>query len=601
MNPGSKEASFSPTAVPAAVRFLPALLVLLACLVPFGSATAATTVPLTPEVRWAISVGEIDTAEDEIDGVSVDPNGNTVVSGVFRERVSFGNQIFQSHGLGDIFLASYSPSGEILWAKQFGSTGDDNTFDLKTDGDGNIIASGWFAGTVDFGGHHLTSNGIQDMFLVKFDAKGRTVWARSFGGPQGDGGNEIDVFPNGRIAVAGISDGTFTVDGQTYPFGGGSRDAYALRLDKDGKVKWVRPFNGPGSERIRAIDINSDGEVFVGFQYRGSVQSERFTVTSRGGWDGALAKLSSSGEPVWMLPFGGAGEDNLRGLASGPDGSVYASGLFEGPAILGDREIGPVGRAGDDYLMRISPGGASSWLVTFVGDGTGTGSEIRSDGHGVVTSSVVTSPLVITRDQETIGGISPPGGNPTSYLGGFTPDGTPRFLYTPQSPGTGSGALGDVLGISPDGRYVAQVLRFKGTLLAGNAALSTQSEKDSALIYLRTDVPAATSARLQFRRTPSANTKLVRGKKKRLKFTIRNTGELSAKRVRICVSPAGGFKGRLTTGCRSLGKIPGRDKTTVRLGIKPGGRARSRVAIKVQLKSRNAPNRSRHIPLRLVG
>lgn len=580
----------------------PALLLMLWSLSGGGPATAQAS--LAPAVIWAAPIGTTDTAEDEADGISVDSDGNTVVSGVFRGEISLGKETFQSRGEGDIFLVSYSPGGVVRWARQLGGPGDENTFDLKTDGSGNIVASGWFTGDVDFGGIPLSSAGSTDMFLLKFNSKGKALWARSFGGPLGDGGNELDVLPDGRMAVAGISAGGFTVGDRTYPFGGGSRDSYAMRLDSSGKVKWVREFNGPGTERIRAIDINSDGQVFVGFQYRVSVQTEAFSQISRGGWDGALAKLSRTGTPAWLLPFGSVGEDNVRGLASGPDGSVYASGLFHGPAVLADRQIEDIGGLGDDYLMRVSSEGDSGWLVTVAGAGIGTGGEIRSDGYGVVMSSLVSGDLEIAREGRSVGSFGPPGGNPTSYLAGFTPAGELRFNYSPEAIGFGSAALGDVLGISPDGRYIAQAVRFRGTLQAGETSLNTESQKDSAVIYLRTDVPAPSPARLKIMKVAPPKLKLRKGADRKVTFKIRNRGEIVAKKVKLCPQTTRSLKKKIRVpSCRRVGSIRGGAARKVRLRIsaRQGGGASRRASLKVELKSKNAASRTVRIRIRLLG
>jgi hypothetical protein len=235
--------------------------VLAACAAVAGRATGAPAATNDPTVRWAVPVGEVDAAEDEVDGIGIAPDDSTVVSGVFRGRVQFGDTTFTSRGAGDIFLASFSPSGSLQWARQFGAAGDDNTFDLQLDGDGRIVASGWFSDEVPFGSKTLTSRGATDMFVAKFDSRGRTIWARQFGGPSGDGGNELDVRPDGEIAVAGISAGDFSAGGKTYPFGGGTRDSYVLRLRPSGKPRWVREFNGAGTERIRAMALGADGAV----------------------------------------------------------------------------------------------------------------------------------------------------------------------------------------------------------------------------------------------------------------------------------------------------------------------------------------------------
>ncbi len=460
-----------------------------ALLIAFTSACAASSkhVWTSPEVVWAAPVGEIDAAPDEIDGISVDPSGNTIISGIFRNQIRLGEDTYRSRGEGDIFLASYSPNGTLNWSMRIGGSGDDNTYDLTTDGAGNIIASGWFSDSVDFGGTTLTSRGSVDMFIAKFSPDGSLKWAKSFGGVAGAGGNEVAVLANGEIVVSGISEGDFSVDGQKFSYGGGRRDSFVIRMRPDGGVVWVRPVSGSGTERIRAIAINDAGTVFVGFQYRGELEIDGMRLESFGGWDGAVAKLNSDGEVQWLLPVGGRRRDNVRGLAAGPNGSVYVSGVIHGRTFMINRRVPALGRKGDDYLLRLSAGGEPEWMVSMAGPGHGEGAEMQSDQRGVIVSGLIDQKVTVRRNKEQLDVIQPPGGLPTSYIAGFTADGRPRFIFTPEPNERGAGALGDVLSVSRDAKYLAQALRFRGGLRVGSTEMRTPSERDSAVVFYRLD------------------------------------------------------------------------------------------------------------------
>lgn len=435
----------------------------------------------TPEVLWAVPVGETSREEDEIDGVSVDVDGNAAISGVFRGRLDLGENRFEAQGRGDIFVAGYARNGELRWARQIGGAGDDNTYDMAADGRGNIYLSGWFADTVDFGGIVLESRGSQDMFVAKLDRDGNTIWVRSFGGRQADGGNEIAVLSGGDIAVAGISEGDFVVDGHTFPAGGGARDGYVMRMSPAGDVIWVVPAAGPGTERIRAMSINEAGEVFVGFQFRDQLNVGGMQLASQGDWDGAAAKLSRDGTLEWLLPVGGNDVDNVLGIAAGPDGSVYVAGEFSGPAIVIDREVPSIGRKGDEFLIRLSGDGAPRWIVSMGGPGTGNGAEIEADARGVIVSSLIEAETVIRRNRDTIATITPEG--PSAYLAGFTEDGQLRFFYMPAA-ARGSGTNGNTVAVTPDGRYAVQALRFRGAVTAAGRTMETSADLDSAVIFL---------------------------------------------------------------------------------------------------------------------
>jgi hypothetical protein len=100
--------------------------------------------------------------------VAVDSRGNVVVSGFFQGTVDFGDGELTSAGDTDIFVAKYYGSdGSHLWSNRYGSTGADQGVAIAADRNGNVVVTGIFAGTVDFGGGELTSVGNQDIFVLK--------------------------------------------------------------------------------------------------------------------------------------------------------------------------------------------------------------------------------------------------------------------------------------------------------------------------------------------------------------------------------------------------------------------------------------------------
>lgn len=139
------------------------------------AALADTSNQVTISPIWAHSIGEIDTQKDEIDGVFVDNNGNTVFSGVFRGQVNLDNKTYRSRGKGDIFIASVRKNGSYNWVLHVGGSGDDNTYDISGDAEGNIVLSGWFSESIQFGDIHIQSRGETDMFVAKLSPEDRPI------------------------------------------------------------------------------------------------------------------------------------------------------------------------------------------------------------------------------------------------------------------------------------------------------------------------------------------------------------------------------------------------------------------------------------------
>ena len=115
-------------------------------------------------------------------GVAVDGSGNVLVTGIFSGTVNFGGGNLVSAGDFDIFVAKYNASGVHQWSRRFGSAERSTSgTDVAVDGSGNVFVTGYFSGTVDFGGGNLVSAGRSDIFLAKYNANGVHQWSKRFG------------------------------------------------------------------------------------------------------------------------------------------------------------------------------------------------------------------------------------------------------------------------------------------------------------------------------------------------------------------------------------------------------------------------------------
>ena len=118
---------------------------------------------------------------------SVDSNGNVYYVGSFAGTVDFdsGDGVtnlnttsFSVSGTSDydVIISRLDSSGNFLWAKRLGSTGEDRGQAIALDRSGNVYTTGFFNGTVDFdpgvGIANLTAAGNKDIFISKLDSSG---------------------------------------------------------------------------------------------------------------------------------------------------------------------------------------------------------------------------------------------------------------------------------------------------------------------------------------------------------------------------------------------------------------------------------------------
>jgi hypothetical protein len=154
---------------------------------------------------WSLGFGSKD--EDAALGLVVDPAGHVTVVGSFDKSITFPGDPTQHNSLGesDIYITRFAPDGKFEWTKTIGAEHEDAAAGIAADRSGNIVVSGWFTGTADFGKGMLQSNGQnKDVFALKLDASGAVIWQQAFGDKDHDQGRAVAIDSKGNPILAGL-------------------------------------------------------------------------------------------------------------------------------------------------------------------------------------------------------------------------------------------------------------------------------------------------------------------------------------------------------------------------------------------------------------
>lgn len=149
-------------------------------------------------------------------GLAVAADGSVVVAGTFNGRLT-PVQSATSQG-DDAFLLKVSPAGAVQWAKAFAGPGSDGFLSLAATASGELVVAGWSDGTaLDLGGGNLmtTVNGYGQALVARFDADGRHLASRAYGGTGQEQARAVAASAQGAVAA-----GTFE---RTVDFGSGAR------------------------------------------------------------------------------------------------------------------------------------------------------------------------------------------------------------------------------------------------------------------------------------------------------------------------------------------------------------------------------------------
>ncbi len=227
---------------------------------------------------WLIKTGIDGTEEwNQTFGGSGYDSGNSVQQTVDGGYIVVGNTASFGDEYGDVWLIETDASGNTLWTRTFGGSDGDGGRSVQQTVDGGYIVVG---NTASFGDEY------GDVWLIKTDASGDTLWTRTFGGSDGDIGSSVQQ----------TADGGYIVVGNTVSFGDEYGDVWLIKTGIDGAEEWNQTFGGSDYDEGLSVQQTADGGyILVG--YTGSFGAGRMDV-----W---LIKTGVDGTEEWNQTFGG--------------------------------------------------------------------------------------------------------------------------------------------------------------------------------------------------------------------------------------------------------------------------------------------------------
>jgi hypothetical protein len=164
-------------------------------------------------------------------GIAVDAAGNVYITGSYKYNSTFGATSLSSAGINDIFVAKYNTSGSLQWVQSAGGTNEDGGYGIAIDAAGNVYITGYYYQTATFGATSITSAGSSDIVVAKYNTSGSLQWVQSAGGTSSDRGYRIAVNAAQNVYIIGNYNETATF-GTTSKTSAGSSDIFVVRLDK---------------------------------------------------------------------------------------------------------------------------------------------------------------------------------------------------------------------------------------------------------------------------------------------------------------------------------------------------------------------------------
>ncbi|HEU0227690.1 MAG TPA: hypothetical protein VFQ86_08130, partial [Arachidicoccus soli] len=171
-------------------------------------------------------------------GITQLPDSNYAITGMSDGFSTSSSQAY---------LMLIDISGTQLWTKNYGGDGDDIGVRVVYKSGSGFYIAGYTGSTVD---------GNYDFALWKTDESGNLQWEKKYGGPN------WEILKDARL----LSDGSLILVGQVEGATTQQKDIYMVRVDAMGDTIWTKTMQTPLDDYASAVDTISATQFVVGGQ-----------------------------------------------------------------------------------------------------------------------------------------------------------------------------------------------------------------------------------------------------------------------------------------------------------------------------------------------
>ena len=350
------------------------------CNISSGSGSSASTVSAV----FIVSFGSSGSGDESAQSVHILSGGdaNIYITGYFEDTINFGGGDITSNGGKDIFVLSLNKDGEYRWAYTAGGTQDDEGASITMfDNFGNIYVTGYFKRTVDFGSGDITSNGNQDIFLLRLNESSGNYtfsWVKTYGGSRDDRGYGVHTYGGNPIVTGVFRSSNLDFGGGSVGVGDTDTDIFILSEDLNGVYRYSLAISSD-----EGCD-ESSRDIYVGPLYNDYYHITGFhTSNCTIDFGGSIGELSSfgGGQDILMVKgmnnnfscvYAAGGSGNDRGLSVTVDSNenIYVTGIFRNTATfnrhpLGQTAVTATSQGGSDmFIVKLNSSCELQWVYT---------------------------------------------------------------------------------------------------------------------------------------------------------------------------------------------------------------------------------------------
>ncbi|MFK7799456.1 MAG: SBBP repeat-containing protein, partial [Aureispira sp.] len=278
----------------------------------------------------------------------------------------------------------------LVWGTYYGGNDADWGRGCAVDAQGNVYLAGETelrSNNLAFNGHqNVYGGGLNDAFLVKFNANGVRQWETYYGGNREDRGLSCTVDNQGNVYLAGSTESTNNIASNGHQnVNGGNYDAFLVKFNGNGVRQWGTYYGGNNDDDYGiSCAVDTQGNVYLagGTRSTNNIASNGHQNVYGGVGDAFLVKFNGNGVRQWATYYGGNHRD--WGVCTVDNqGNVYltgGTGSTNNIASNGHQNVN--GGNYDAFLVKFNGNGVRRWGTYYGGNSYDYGTICAVDNQG---------------------------------------------------------------------------------------------------------------------------------------------------------------------------------------------------------------------------
>jgi len=272
--------------------------------------------------------------------VCSDKNGNTFAAGVFADSLQLAGEELSKMGEKGFFIETLLPGGIEKKPVTFKGTGNCTLGGITT-GDSLIFITGSFSDTLHISDTTLISFGEEDVFLASFSYSGELRHLNTVCGIGSELVRSVVFMPDSTVGITGSFDYSVLAEKEILQTKGG-KDIFIALFDTTLKQRWIKSIGGPGNDFGYSLCASDENELFVSGNFIRNIlmpdeNGNIVELEAQSPFGNAfIAKFDKDGDMKATYNLPASSEDYCQSMIACAGGMITAAGNFyESMSFLG--------------------------------------------------------------------------------------------------------------------------------------------------------------------------------------------------------------------------------------------------------------------------